>query len=47
LPQWEILDSTKDCGFEYIADEDKEFLIFKTNDFSTSTNALYKIRLLE
>jgi hypothetical protein len=22
---WDILDSTKDCGFEYLANEDKEF----------------------
>jgi hypothetical protein len=34
---WDILDSTKDSGFEYIADKDKEFLIF-------DTKALYKIR---
>jgi len=30
---WHILDCTKDCGFEYISDADKEFLIFNTNDF--------------
>jgi hypothetical protein len=41
---WDILDCTKDCGFEHIVDEDKEFLIFNTNDFSADTKALYKIR---
>ena len=41
---WDILDSTKDSGFEYITDEDKEFLIFNTNDFHADTKALYKIR---
>jgi hypothetical protein len=41
---WDILDSTKDSGFEYVADKDKEFLIFNTNDFHADTNALYKIR---
>ena len=41
---WDILDSIKDCGFEYIADGDKDFLIFDANDFHADTNALYKIR---
>ena len=41
---WDILDSTKDSGFEYIADEAKEFLIFNTNDFHADTRSLYKIR---
>ena len=41
---WDFLDSTKDSGFEYVKDEDKEFLIFNTNDFHADTNALYKIR---
>jgi hypothetical protein len=41
---WDILDSNKDSGFEYMADEDKEFLIFNTNDFHADTRALYKIR---
>ena len=41
---WDILDSTKDSGFEYLADEDKEFLIFNTNDFHADTKSLYKIR---
>ena len=41
---WEILDSTKDSGFEYITDEGKEFLIFNTNDFHADTKALYKIK---
>jgi hypothetical protein len=40
----EILDSTKDSGFEYVVDEGKEFLIFSTNDFHADTKALYKIR---
>jgi hypothetical protein len=43
---WDILDSTKDSGFEYMADEDKEFLIFNTNDFYADTKSLYKIRKL-
>jgi hypothetical protein len=37
-------DSTKDSGFEYIADEAREFLIFNTNDFHADTRSLYKIR---
>jgi hypothetical protein len=41
---WEILDSTKDSGFEYITDEGKEFLIFNTNDFNADSKALYKIK---
>jgi hypothetical protein len=41
---WDILDSTKDCGFEYIEDQDKDFLVFNTNDFHADTKALYKIR---
>jgi hypothetical protein len=41
---WDILDSTRDCGFEYIADQHKDFLIFNTNDFHADTRALYKIR---
>ena len=40
----DILDSTKDSGFEYVVDESKEFLIFNTNDFHSDTKALYKIR---
>jgi hypothetical protein len=43
---WDILDSTKDSGFEYVKDEGKEFLIFDTNDFHADTKALYKIRRL-
>ena len=35
---WDILDSTKDCGFEYIADESRDF-IFNTNDFHADTKA--------
>jgi hypothetical protein len=41
---WDVLDSTKDSGFEYIEDGDKDFLIFNTNDFHADTRALYKIR---
>ena len=41
---WDVLDSTKDSGFEYVVDTDKEFLIFNTNDFHADTRALYKIR---
>jgi hypothetical protein len=41
---WDILDSTKDSSFDYIADEDKEFLILNTNDFYADTRSLYKIR---
>jgi hypothetical protein len=33
---WDILDSNKDSGFEYLVDDEKEFLIFNTN-----TNILY------
>ena len=43
---WEILDCAKDCGFEYISGEGKEFLILNTNDFYADTKALYKIRRL-
>lgn len=43
---WDILDSNKDSGFEYIVDDNKEFLIFNTNDFHADTKALYKIRRL-
>jgi hypothetical protein len=41
---WDTLDSTKDCGFEYIKDGNKEFLIFNTNDFFADVKALEKIR---
>jgi hypothetical protein len=43
---WDILDSTNDCGFEYLVDEDKEFLIFNTNDFHADARSLYEIRRL-
>jgi hypothetical protein len=33
---WNILDSTKDSGFEYVGDEDKEFLIFNTTGGATT-----------
>ena len=41
---WDTLDSTKDCGFEYIKDGNKEFLIFNTNDFFADAKALEKIK---
>jgi hypothetical protein len=41
---WDILDCTKDCGFEYLPDDDKEILIFNTNDFFVDTKALEKIK---
>jgi hypothetical protein len=41
---WDTLDSTKDCGFEYIKDGDREFLIFNTDDFLADAKALEKIR---
>jgi hypothetical protein len=41
---WDILDSTKDCSFEYVADKDKEFLIFNTNDFHADTKAFVRQR---
>jgi hypothetical protein len=41
---WDNLESTKDSIFEYLADEDKEFLIFNTNDFHADTKSLDKIR---
>ena len=34
----------KDCGFEYITDESRDFLIFNTNDFHADTKALHKIK---
>ena len=41
---WDTLDCRKDCGFEYIKDGNKEFLIFNTNDFFADAKALEKIR---
>ncbi len=35
---------TKDCGFEYVRDGNKEFLIFNTNDFSADARIMEKIR---
>ena len=32
------------CGFEYIAEESRDFLIFNTNDFHADTKALHKIK---
>jgi hypothetical protein len=43
---WDILECNKDCGFEYIAGDHKEFLILNTNDFYADTKALYKITRL-
>ena len=43
---WDILECNKDCGFEYITGDYKEFLILNTNDFYADTKALYKIRRL-
>ncbi|MGB6672711.1 MAG: hypothetical protein WBE34_09770 [Candidatus Nitrosopolaris sp.] len=42
--KWDTLDSTKDCGFEYIKDGNREFLIFNTNEFFADAKALEKIR---
>ena len=42
--RWNTLDSTKDCGFEYIKDGNREFLIFNTNDFFADAKALEIIR---
>lgn len=41
---WESLNCTKDCGFEYLRDGNKEFLIFNTNDLFVDAKALEKIR---
>ena len=41
---WDSLNSTKDCGFEYVRDGNKEFLIFNTNDFSAYARIMEKIR---
>jgi hypothetical protein len=41
---WDSLNSTKDCGFEYIRDGNKEFLIFNTNDFSADAKIMERIR---
>jgi hypothetical protein len=38
------LDSTKDRGFEYLADEDKKFLTFNTNDIHVDAKSPYKKR---
>jgi hypothetical protein len=40
---WDILDSTKDCGFEYLVNEDKK-LVFNTNDFHADAKLIYKKR---
>ena len=41
---WESLNCTDDCGFEYVKNGDKEFLIFNTNDFFADAKAIEKIR---
>jgi hypothetical protein len=41
---WDTLDCTKDCGFEYIKDDIREFLLFNTNDFVADAEALEKIK---
>ena len=41
---WDSLTSTKDCGFDYVNDANKEFLIFNTNDFSADARIMEKIR---
>ena len=38
------INSLWDCGFEYIKDGNREFLIFNTNEFFEDANALEKIR---
>jgi len=41
---WDSLNCTEDCGFEYIKDGNKEFLICNTNGFFADANVLEKIR---
>lgn len=41
---WDTLDCTGDCGFEYIKNGNKEFLILNTNDFFADAKALDKIK---
>jgi hypothetical protein len=41
---WESLNCPYDCGFEYIKDGGREFLIFNAKDFSLDAAALEKIR---
>jgi hypothetical protein len=43
---WDTLECNKDCRFEYITGDHKEFLILNTNDFYADTKTLYKIRRL-
>jgi hypothetical protein len=40
----ESLNCARDCSFEYVRDENKEFLIFITNDFFADAKAIEKIR---
>jgi hypothetical protein len=41
---WESLNCPDDCGFEYVKNGNKEFLIFNTNDFFADAKAIEKIR---
>ena len=41
---WDSLNSTRDCGFEYVRDGNKEFLIFNTNDFCADAKIMQRIR---
>jgi hypothetical protein len=41
---WESLNCTDDCGFEYVKNGNKEFLIFNTNNFFADAKAIEKIR---
>ena len=41
---WDSLNLTDDCGFEYVMNGNKEFLIFNTNDFFADAKAIEKIR---
>ena len=41
---WDSLNWTDDCGFEYVMNGNKEFLIFNTNDFFADAKAIEKIR---
>jgi hypothetical protein len=41
---WDSLNCSDDCGFEYVKNGNKEFLIFNTNDFFADAKAIEKIR---
>jgi hypothetical protein len=38
------LNCSDDCGFEYVKNGNKEFLIFNTNDFFADAKTIEKIR---